>query len=199
MVSNQEAELSTLEMEAKLMDGSIGQLKRQLDQMTRQLKGTVKLYTGRRVMFLVDQLRAKGLTWCTKCSAVIPEDQAGLMLFEGVSHIRGQEYAGDRYEPYFELHRLCPLCQEKAADSHGLPGDGTSKHFVFQVEHRKDEMYYARRFGTWGKLEAAKCVFPEPSADMVESLAEEYGLPPRLDLDSRDRLVVERAKSEEPT
>ena len=102
---------------------------------------------------------------------------------------------------FSKLHRLCPACREWAADQHGWVGSydsqakDQSSFYAFRVEKR-DDGYYARKFGNWVKLDDKKYSLGEPSSKLVERLAKELNLPPRIEIDSdwqslEKRLVID--------
>ena len=59
---------------------------------------------------------------------------------------------------------------------------------------KRDDGYYARKFGTWVKLDDENCKLNELSSELVEKLAEEWNLPPRIEVElkwpSSEKLVI---------
>ena len=168
----------------------------------RLLRELVEEYRRKRVELFKQELIARGMTWCTYCSRVIPESQAELMLFEGRErYSHGYEDAFYAFRGFSNLYRLCPACREWAADQHGWVGSydsqakDQSSFYAFRVEKR-DDGYYARKFGNWVKLDDKKYSLGEPSSKLVERLAKELNLPPRIEIDSdwqslEKRLVID--------
>ncbi len=161
----------------------------------------VEEYGARRVELLKQELQARGITWCTYCSEVVLENEAELLLVEGreeYSHGEGNAYYG--FRDFSKLHRSCPSCRERAADKHGQGGAHDSRakdqssFYAFRVEKREDG-HYARKFGNWVKLDDENCKLDEPSSQLIEKLAEEWNLPPRIEIESKwpsfeEKLVI---------
>ena len=189
-------ELLALRKQAEQTVQNIGQIKHNLYSEQQNLRQAVSEYDAKRIELLREELRVRGLTWCTRCSAVLPEGEVELLLLEGREEYScGYENSCYGFRDFFRLHRACSECREQAADRHGTRGnyntmekDQTS-FYAFRVEKREDG-YYARKFGNWVKLEDEKCKLSEPSSQLVEKLAEEWNLPPRIELDYRDNKLV---------
>ncbi len=150
----------------------------------------IKEYCAKRIGLLKSEFAARGMTWCTQCSAVIPENEAELLLLAGrgeYSHGYGDAYYG--FRDFSKLHRACPACRERTADKHGQKGAYSSQakdqsiFYAFRVEKREDG-HYARKFGNWVKLDDENCKLDEPSSQLVDKLTEEWNLPPRIEIKS---------------
>ncbi|MBI2278827.1 MAG: hypothetical protein HYU81_02075 [Candidatus Brennerbacteria bacterium] len=194
-------ELLSMRKRAERTAQSIDQISHNLSAERQSLRQVVKEYGTKRVELLKQELQARGVTWCTYCSAVIPESDAELLLVEGreeYSHGYGNACYG--FRGFSKLHRACPTCRERAADKHGQKGSydsqakDQSSFYAFRVEKR-DDGYYARKFGNWVKLDDENCKLNEPSSQLVEKLAEGWNLPPRIEVESRwpsseEKLIV---------
>lgn len=194
-------ELLSMRKRAERTAQNIDQISRNLSAERQSLRQVVKEYGAKRVELLKQELQAREMTWCTYCSKVIPENEAELLLVEGreeYSHGYGNAYYG--FRGFSKLHRACQTCRECAADRHGQKSayDSQAKDqasfYAFRVEKREDG-YYARRFGNWVKLDEENCKFDEPSSQLVEQLAEEWNLPPRIEVESKwlsseDKFIV---------
>lgn len=194
---NMMAELLSIQKRAERMTQNISQIKHNLYSEQQSLRQAISEYGAKRIEFLKEELRVRRLTWCTCCSAVLPESEVEFLLLEGREEYScGYENSCYSFRDFFQLHRACPTCREEAFDKHGTRGsfdtimkDQTS-FCAFRVEKREDD-YYARKFGNWVKLKDEKCKLSEPSNQLVEKLAEEWNFPPRIELDYRDdKLVV---------
>lgn len=195
------AELLSMRKQAERTAQNIDQISHNLSAERQSLRQAVKEYGEKRVKLLKQELQARGMTWCTYCSAVIPESEAELLLIEGrkeYTHGYGNAYYG--FSDFSKLHRACPACRERAADKHGQKGaydsqaKDQSSFYAFRMERREDG-YYARKFGNWVKLDDKNCSLDEPSSQLVEKLAEEWSLPPRIEVESKwpsseEKLIV---------
>jgi len=177
---------------------NIGQLLSQLADGRQTLQKKVDAYTAKRIEFFKQVLAAQGMTWCTRCSKIIPEADAELFFEEGrteYSHGYGNSFYG--FRGFSKLHRACSVCRQKAVDRHGWKGGYNSQckdqpsYNAFQVEKREDG-FFARKFGDWVKLNADICKFDEPPKDLVEKSAKECNLPPRITLDLEGRSFSDR-------
>ena len=191
------AELLTMRLRAEGTAENIKQTRQNLSSERRELGRLVKEYSAKRVELIVEDLHTRGLTWCTCCAEesrrtpkVLPEKEAELLLLEGkeeYSHGYGNAYYG--FRDFFQLHRACPKCREAAYDKHGTRGrydtqaKDQSSCFAFRVEKREDG-YYARKFGRWIKLEQEKCLLPAPPSELIEHLAATWNMPARIELKS---------------
>lgn len=184
-------ELLSMRKRAERTEQNIGQISRNLSAERQSLRQVVEEYGAKRVELLKQELQTREMTWCTYCSEVVPESEAELLLVEGrekYSHGYGNAYYG--FRGFSKLHRACPTCRERAADNHGKKSayDSQAKDqasfYAFRVEKREDG-HYARRFGNWVKLDDKNCSLDEPSSRLVEKLAEELNLPPRIEVESK--------------
>lgn len=185
------ADLLSVRKQAERTAQNIDQISRNLSTQRQSLRQTVEEYGAKRVELLNQELQARGMTWCTYCSEVIPENEAELLLVEvreEYSHGYGNVYYG--FCGFSKLHRACIACRERAADKHGQKGaydphaKDQSSFYAFRVEKREDS-HYARKFGNWVKLDEKSCTLDEPSNQLVEKLAEEWNLPPRIEVESK--------------
>jgi hypothetical protein len=183
------AELLSMRKRVEQTTQNIDSISRNLSAERHSLRQMVSEYNAKRVELLKQELIARGMTWCTYCSDVIPESEAELLLVEGREkyyHGYGNAYYG--FRGFSKLHRACPACRERTADKHGWKdaydswAKDQSSFYAFRVEKR-DDGYYARKFGNWVKLEDEKCQLDEPSSRLVEKLAEEWNLPPRIEVE----------------
>lgn len=194
------AELSAIRRQAEETAKNIEQISQKRFAEGQLLRQLIREYGEKRVELLKQKLQERVLTWCTCCSKVIPESEAELLLFEGrEEYSHGYENMFYGFRGFSKLHRVCSACREHAADRHGRTGryDSQAKDqesfYAFCVEKR-DDGYYARKFGDWAKLDGEKCKIDEPRNDLVEKLGEEYNLPSRIDFRSHwpsdDELVI---------
>ena len=200
------AELLVMRKRAEQTLQNVYQISRNLHEKRRSLQQMVEDYGAKRVELLKQEFIARGMTWCTYCSEVIPQGETELLLVEGRGKYScGYENSCYGFRDFSKLHRACLACREHAADQHGQKSGYYSQEtdqsifYAFRVEKREDG-HYARKFGHWDKLKEENCKLNEPSWGLVEKLAEEWGLPPRIETSSRgsgygDKLVIyERAK-----
>jgi hypothetical protein len=190
---------------------NIEQISNNLDSERRILRQIVEEYGVKRIELLKEELHMRGLTWCTLCAQkienicsskqdVILERDVDFILLEGrETYSCGYENSCYGFRNFSGLHRVCLSCRESAHDKHGSRGDydtsekDQTSFFAFRVEKR-DDGYYARKFGVWMKLNDKNCKLPEPSSQLVDRLAEEWNLPPRIEFYRDDKLVIrERA------
>lgn len=194
-------ELLALREQAEQTAQNINQISQKLYDEKQLLRKVVDEYGAKRVEFFKQEFMARGMTWCTYCSKAIPEGEAEFLLIEGrETYSCGYENSCYGFRSFSKLHRACPVCRERALDEHGTRGiyDTSAKDqtsfYAFRVEKREDG-YYARRFGNWVKLEDGKYKLSEPSSQLVEKLAEEWNFPPRIEIESKwpsleDKLVI---------
>lgn len=192
--------LLVIRKQAEQTAQNIEQIKDNLDSGRQELRRIVEEYDAKRIELFLEELRAHEMTWCTRCSEALSEDKAELILLEGrTQYSCGYENSCYGFRDFSNLHRVCPVCLNKANNRHGWVGDydtfvkDQEKFYAFRVEKR-DDGYYAYKFGNWIKLENEKYKLPGPSSELVERLAEEWNLPPRIELHSQiygnDKLVV---------
>jgi hypothetical protein len=186
-------ELLAMRRRAERTAQNIDQISHSLSAEWQTLRQVVEEYDAKRIELLKQELQARGMTWCTRCSTVIAKADAGLLFVEGISQVScGYENSCWRDESFASLHRACSSCRQKSFDKHGSRGFGQwdsgdrDKTFfhAFEVEKR-DDGYYARKFGAWVKLDDGTCEPNEPSSGLVEKLAEEWGFPPRIEVKSK--------------
>lgn len=184
-------ELLSIRERAERTAQNIDQIAHNLSTEQHSLRQVVKEYGAKRVELLKQELRARGMTWCSYCSEVVPESEAELLFVEGrEEYFHGYGNAEYGFRGFSKLHRACPACRECAADKHGQKGaydsqaKDQSSYYAFRVEKREDG-YYARKFGNWVKLDDKNCSLDEPSSQLVEKLAEEWNLPPRIEVKSK--------------
>lgn len=184
-------ELLSMRERAERTAQNIDQIAHNLSAERHSLRQVVKEYGVKRVELLKQELQAREMTWCTYCSDVIPASEAELLLVKGreeYSHGYGNAYYG--FRGFSKLHRACPACRERVADKHGQKGaydsqaKDQSSFYAFRVERREDG-YYARKFGNWVKLDDKNCSLDEPSSQLAEKFAEELNLPPRIEVESK--------------
>ncbi len=210
---NQEAtaiKLLAIRKQAEQTAQNIDQISRNLYAEREALRQTVSKYGAKRIELLKQEFHARGMTWCTYCSEVVSEGEAEFMLVEGrEEYSHGYENFCYGFRGFLKLHRVCPACRERASDKHGQRGPYNSQmkdqtsFYAFRVEKR-DDGYYAHKFGHWFKLDDENCKLDEPTSQLVELLAEEWNLPPRIEIksewpitDFEEKLVIhERAMTE---
>ena len=206
MTQEQERELLSMRKQAEQRAQNIDRISRDLFAEQQSLWQTVKEYSEKRMELFKQKLQAHGMTWCTyeHCAAIVPENETKLIFAHGIEGHRGREYSGDRYQPFSNLHRVCPSCHEKMQNRHGRHGhrdnlSGRQSHFyAFRVEKREDG-YYAYEFGTWIRIDDEDCLL-EPLNKPVEELAEQWNLPPRIELRSEwpnhdKKLIIHETKT----
>ncbi len=201
-------ELLDMQKRAEQTAQNIKQISRNLYSEQRMLRQLIEEYNAKRVVLFQQELQQRGLTWCTLCAEkievicgseqqeVIPESEAELILLTGREmYSCGYENSCYGFRDFFKLHRVCPACREKAFDKHGIHGTygslakNQTSFYAFRVEKR-DDGYYARRFGDWEKLDEEKCVLPDPPRQLIDQLAQEWNIPPRISLDRDENLVI---------
>lgn len=190
-------ELLSMQNRAERMAQNIDQILCNLLAKKQSLRQMIKEYSAKRVELIKLELEARGMTWCTHCFKTIPEDKAGLMLFEGAEERSGgYENSCWGCHSFSNLHRVCSDCREKAQNKHGTQGrydhfnDIQACFYAFRVEKRENG-YYAYKFGNWAKLDEKKCTFDELSSWYAERLVEGWDIPPRIEIDYRnDKLVI---------
>lgn len=184
-------ELLSMREQAERTAQNIDQIAHNLSAERRSLRRVVKEYGAKRVELLKQELQARGMTWCTYCSEAVPESEVEFLLVEGAEERSGgYENSCWGCERFSKLHRACPDCRERAQDRHGTQGryDSFNKlqacFYAFRVDKREDG-YYARKFGNWVKLDDKSYALDEPSSRLVEKLAERWNLPPRIEVESK--------------
>ena len=200
-------ELLDMRKRAEQVAQNIEQIRRNLRAERQALEQVINEYCTKRVELFKEELRARGMTWCTYCSAVLPEGEAKLLLLEGKEEYScGYEDSCYSFRGFLKFHRACPKCREAAADKHGTRGsydktlEDQASFYAFRVEKREDG-YYARKFGNWVKVDE-KCKLSGASVSLVEKFAGDLGLPPRIEIEgwsgSGEKLVIhERATTAE--
>ncbi len=200
---NQDAlvtELLAIRRRTKETAENIKQISQKRYTEGQSLRQLIEEYGEKRVKLLKQRLQEHGMTWCTLCSSVVPEADTEFLLVEGREEYScGYQNSCYGFSGFSKLHRACSACREHAADKHGQAGpyDWQAKDresfYAFRVEKR-DDGYYARKFGDWAKLDDEKCKLDEPRSNLVERLEEEYNLPPKIDFRSHwpddDELVI---------
>lgn len=201
-------ELQIMQKSMERTADNIVRISSDLADENRLLRQLVKEYGEKRAELFKQELLARGMTLCTYCHKKIAESETEFLLVQGREKFscgyEGGEYS---FRGFSKLHRACPTCRENAADRHGWKGeyDSLAKDQVsfcaFRVEKR-DDGYYARKFGHWAKLDEKNYenrTLNELSGELDEQLAEEWNLPPRIDLvsqyprDGKKLVIHERA------
>lgn len=190
------AELLNMRKRAEQTSQNINRVARNLATEQHGLAQIVRGYSARRLELLKNEIRVRGVTWCTYCLKIVPKEEVELMLVEGreqYSHGYGNAYYG--FRGFSRLHRACPTCRESAYDKHGsrssydTQAKDQASFYAFRVEEREDG-YYARRFGNWEELDSEEYKLPDPPNQVVEHLAGEWNLPPRLEINRDGKLVI---------
>jgi hypothetical protein len=185
-----DAELLIMRQGIEKTAQKIGELESKLNDERQALLEKVEAYAVKRAEFFKQMLSARGMTWCTHCSKIIPETDVEFLFVEGrqeYSHGYGNSFYG--FRGFANLRIACSTCRQEAADRHGWKGEYSSQcndqasYYAFKAEKREDG-YYARKFGEWVKLEDEKCKLNEfPPKELVEKYAAEYGLPAKITFD----------------
>lgn len=194
-------ELLSMRKLAEQTAQNIDEISGNLSAERQSLRQVVEEYCAKRVELLKQELIARGMTWCTLCADniwstpdVFLERETELLFLEGMeeyTHGYGNAYYG--FHGFSKLHRACPACRQRAADKHGHKGvydshaKDQSSFNAFRVEKR-DDGYYARKFGNWVKLDDENCKLDEPSSKLIEKLAEEWNFPPRIEIELKVEL-----------
>lgn len=160
-----------------------------------RLRQLIDEYRNKRLELFKYELEERGLAWCTHCRKFVPQSETQLMLFEGKCE-RRHGYEGMFYaiEPFSKLHRVCRKCAEDATNRHGTVGtyDTQARDQVvfhsYSVERREDG-YYAHMRGEWARLDEERQKLQELSEFEIGRLADEWGLPPEVKLDSHLHMV----------
>ncbi len=169
---------------------NVGQAKRSLADEREKLRQAVSTYAQKRREFFERKLAHYKKTWCTKCEQVVSIDDAELLLTEGseqYTHGYGGAYYG--FRNFLHLYRSCSECRQQAFDRHGRTGaydphaKGQSSFSAFVVEKREDA-YYARKFGSWVKCAEITHEFPGIPEKLIEQFTEEWALPPKIEIRS---------------
>src|SRR4030042_4548132 len=176
---------------------SAEQLSNRLSAEWESIREKVEQYAIKRVESFKQALETKGMTWCTYCNKVVPEADGEFLYFEGrEKYSGGYQNSCYGFRGFSGLHRACSSCRESATDRHGWKGSRDSflkdqAYFhAFRVEKREDG-FYARRFGQWVKLDDGQCELKElPPDRLVEESAEEWNLPPRIDYSFMEKKLV---------
>lgn len=176
------AELLAKRQQAEMMAKEVKQTSRQLSGKKKALEQAIKEYDAIRIELFKKELQARGLTWCTYCSKVIPEAEAQLLFVKlnvEEASLSGATIYG--YRNISLLQRACLACGVLAADNqewmavyNSVANEYETNFEVFRVEQRNND-YYANKDGNWNKIESYPLV--EPSIQLVDRFAEEWHLP----------------------
>ena len=178
-------ELQELRQQAEQLEQSIKEKKSNLYAEQQKLRQTINEYSAKRIQFFEEALHARGLAWCTQCSAIFAESEATFMLLTGKQQYSGgYENSEYGFRDFSEFRRVCPKCRGLNLGRNGTYGEydtlakNQTSFFAAIVEKREDG-YYVRGF----KLNDTECRLSKPSSDLVEKFDEEYNLPPIIYLD----------------
>jgi hypothetical protein len=190
-------ELLNIRKRAEQTALNIEQIKDNLDSERQELRRLVEGYNVKRVELFLKELSGRKLTWCTRCKKALSENETEFILREGrttYTHGYGNSYYG--FRDFSKLHRVCAACRDESFNRHGwVSGYDTQaknqeKFYAFRVEKHEDG-YYACKFGNWVKLEDKKYELPGPPSELIENLAKEWNLPPRMEVKfQNDDLMV---------
>jgi hypothetical protein len=165
----------------------IEQAKKDLYEEKQRMKNMVKLYAQERVELVKQELIAREMTWCTYCCEAVPKKGVRLLFIEGrTRYSHGYEGSCYGFCNFSKLHQVCPSCRKSFENKHGEKSEYDSQakdqtsFYAFRISKRKDG-YYAYKFGNWAKIEEKDCKIKDPSNDLIEKLAKEYGLPPKIE------------------
>jgi len=175
-------ELLAKREQAKMIAQDVKQTSRLLSAKKLALEQAITEYDAIRIEFFKKELQARGVTWCTYCSKVIPEAEAQLLLVElnvEDASLSGATVYGHR--DISLLQRACHTCRVLAAENHewmavynSVAHEFESRCEVFRVEKRNDD-YYANKDGNWVKIESYPLA--EPSIQLIDRFTEEWQLP----------------------
>ncbi|KKP78375.1 MAG: hypothetical protein A2271_03305 [Candidatus Moranbacteria bacterium RIFOXYA12_FULL_35_19] len=152
----------------------------------RTMEKIVSEHSEKRIKLVKQKLMEQKMTWCTRCSKIIPQKATRLVLIEGKERY-SHGYQGSLYgfRSFSKIHRACHACRKGFTEKHGISGDYDSQaknqtsFFAFRVTKHKDG-YYAHKFGDWVKLNDKNYPIDEPSDILIEKLAKEYDIPPKI-------------------
>jgi len=154
--------------------------------------------TGRLELFK-QKLSEKRLAWCTSCLSLSPAEEVYLIFIEGTeTYSCGYENSCYAFQKFAKLHRACESCKSYFSNQHGRRGAYDSflhdqeSFYAFAVEKRQDG-YYASRFGCWQKLDPQHSIPENPPERLIRKLAKEFGLPPKMELDWNGQLKIDSA------
>jgi len=153
-------QLTELYQEIKNQHKEVQVAKSYLATAEESLTAMIKQYNELRTEAIKRKICDEGKVWCTKCFALIPEDEVELVLVEGVKCTGGSDHHyGDHYHDFSELHRVCPLCLKKNQSRHSCQKRARNSYssemracsHVFRVERRADG-FYVLNASKWTKL-----------------------------------------------
>ena len=157
---------------------AIADLDFQLKDRRQLLRAQVDEYNRLRNELFLQELTDRGLTWCPRCERPpVAKGSALYFLIVGWKVRRSGRTVRVSYEPRDEFHRVCPAClaeleaEVERADSlvSGLMEVFESAgHYVLQEGQQVD-------LPSRGRLRP-------PTEKQVDAVAEEWGLPPKLEL-----------------
>lgn len=198
-------ELLSMRKQAERTAQNIDQIFRNLSDKYDLIRQAVEEYGVKQVELIKQELQTRGMTWCTRCSAVIPESMAELVFVESrevysCSVGYGNGDVDFHFRDFANLHRACHACRERFSIIHGQIGryDLLAKDYeilyAFRVE-KGDDAHYAEKFSGWVKLDDKNCkLVDEPSSQLVEKLAEEWNLPPRIEYRRKSEWAIFEAE-----
>lgn len=150
-------------------------------------------YNQLRRKLVLEELRTRQLSWCTRWMNLIPEQDATLVLREGKEEKPcGYENSEIRLAEYSRIERVCPECLQNFSQRHNKPckcvylDPDLTIFYVFSVGVRDGE-YWVKRFGDWEKIGPDTDVSYVNKFEYVEELKDrlrEWGIPPSILLDS---------------
>lgn len=184
-------ELLAMRRSAEEIERKIAELSFQLSAAQEALGLVVDEYGTKRVRLVLEELRAREMTWCTLCAqkssfavpAVFPAEEAVLLLLGDRKHSDSRSASIS-----LKLYRACAQCAEEAFNRHGKSIGGSSTEcvifYAFLVEEREDG-YYVHKFGIWVKVDEGY-ELGGPPRNLVDELATEWDFPPKIELDYKE-------------
>lgn len=185
---------------------NIQHLSSRLSEERKTLGELVESYRLARITLLEERMREHKMTWCTRCTKSILENETQLIFIDETRE-RSGGYGNSEYwfENQLALHRVCSSCRELFANHHGWKGkydrqsNNQAYFYAFKAEKREGG-YYAYKFGNWVKIDGKIENFLDqgPFESMAEELAKEMGflLPPKICLKSDELVIEEEAQTE---
>ena len=160
------------------------------------LIAVVDEHNQRRQELLFEELKRKGLTWCSCCLKLVPEAKIEFIFTEGQGDFTMEcdQYI-EGFLRFAYLQRACSACCTNAFNLHGWKNDaehgylskpankteGQAFFMASLVEKREDGFYQSPLdFGVWKKIDEEHCRLPELTDDEIDNFCNQLGLPPRL-------------------
>ena len=164
-------------LEFNILRKSIIALEQEIKNKQKMLKGISSEYQAEWSSFIHQALLIKGLVVCTKCYALVPARECKKVIC-----VKQEENSQNNSDRLIDQHELCSNCYSKAENKYSDIPEFIS--FMEEVvttctlSNGNDYVFYPKHL--WAKINQKILEMPD---SVLEEIAKQYNLPPKLNID----------------